>query len=214
MRNLVANITSLTNDADGIAETQTAAGAQALTLNGALVTSGVASWGFGQKVSITSVGNDTGITFTITGTDPDGTAISQAVTGANAGVAKSTAYFKTVSSVVTSGATAGAVTVGVLSADGGISRSLRVNGQQSDFKLGLFYIMSGASTATVEHTPDQPENSYAVSYSVSADWIATDGLTAVTANAESNIFYKVNAVRLKLTAYTSGTAKLTVTQSF
>lgn len=214
MRNLVATLAALTNDDDGICASQSAAGAQALTINGALASGGVASWSTPQLVTITSAGNDTGITFTITGQDPDGTVISQAVTGANATAASSTYFFKRVTSVVTSGATAGNVIVGVLTTGGAVSKSLRVNGQQMNFKVGLFVDISGTCTYTVQYAYQQPEDTYAVSYSTSADWRSVDGLAALTADGTSNVFYKVNAVRLKVTAYTSGTETLTATQSF
>lgn len=214
MQNLVANITSLTNDADGIAVAQTLADAEAMVVGGALASGGVATMATAQKVSIASVGDDTGITFTVTGTDPDSTAIVEVITGGNAGTVTSAAYFKTVSSIVTSGASAADVTVGVLTANGGVSKSLRVNGEQPDFKLGLYYDLTGAMTATVQYTPDQPEDTYATSFATDAAWWPTASMAAVTADTAGNIFYKVNAVRLQITAYTSGSSKLTVTQSY
>lgn len=104
--------------------------------------------------------------------------------------------------------------IGPLSANLAVSKSLRVNGQQRDFKLGLFVDISGTASYTAQYAYQQPEDEYAVSYSVSADWRAVDGLTALSADGTSNLFYKANACRLLLTAYTSGTETLTVTQSY
>ena len=217
MRNLVATITALTNDDDGNCASQSGTGGTALTLNGALVSRGVAviATGFGQKVTVTSAGNDSGITFAIVGLDPDGTQITETLTGANTAAANSTNYYSKVISITPSGNTAAAVIVGVLSAQLAQSKSLRVNGQQMDFKLGLYVdVVSGTLTYTAQYTYQQPEDTYTVSYSSSADWRSVDGLAALTADGVSNIFYKVNAVRLILTAYTSGSVKLTVTQSY
>ena len=51
-------------DDNGIAQSQTTAGAADLTLNGALVSGGVATFDSPRQVIITSAGNDTGVTFT------------------------------------------------------------------------------------------------------------------------------------------------------
>jgi hypothetical protein len=66
-----------------------------------------------RNVIITSVGNDSGITFTVQGFDEYGVAVREVITGANAGVAAGKKAFKTVSSITASGAAAGNVSVGV-----------------------------------------------------------------------------------------------------
>lgn len=214
MRNLTTLIGTLINDADGIAEAQTLAGADSLDLDGVLVADGIVVLTYPQFGTITSSGDDTGITFTWTGLDPDGALVSQAVTGSNASTASTTVAFSEVHSIVTSGATTGDVEAGVLTANGAVSRSLRVNGQQPNFKLGLFAdVVSGTLTYSAQYAYEQPEDEYAISYSGSADWRNVDGLTSLTSDAVSNLFYKVNAVRLKVTAYTSGSVRLTATQS-
>ena len=98
--------------ANNIATTQTAAGAQNLTLNGSLVSGGKAIIATASSVAITSVGNDTGINFTVTGISLGGAVVVEVVKGSNASVTSTKATFMTVSSVATSGATAGNVTVG------------------------------------------------------------------------------------------------------
>ena len=93
-------------DPDGIATSQTPGAAGDLTLNGALVSDGVATIKqtgsdannrpysrHGQLVTITSAGDDSGRTFTITGETAEGGIRSEEVTGANAGAATSTNYF-------------------------------------------------------------------------------------------------------------------------
>jgi hypothetical protein len=214
MRNLVANMPALSDDANGAFVDQTLGAAGALTLDGALVTGGVAYFAQAQKISIEGTGNNSGVTATITGTDADGTLVSEALTLANNGTATSVLYYKTITSITVSAALTGNIEGGPLATNGAVSRSLRVNGQQMNFKLGLFVDISGTLTYSAQYTYMQPEDEYAVSYSASADWRAVDGLSALSADAVSNIAYKVNACRLLLSAYTSGTAKLTVTQSY
>jgi|TARA_R100001530_G_C4247165_1_gene136863 hypothetical protein len=103
-------------DADGISTTASISGAAALTINGTLTSGGSYTSGdnIGQIITITSAGDDTGITFTIVGTDAVGDAQTEAVTGANADVASSSGYYNTVASITTSASSDAAVTAGVL----------------------------------------------------------------------------------------------------
>lgn len=65
-----------------------------------------------RNIRITSGGNDSGITFLVSGADLYGYPQTQTVTGANAGVASTTKTFKFIYSIVPSGAVASTVTVG------------------------------------------------------------------------------------------------------
>jgi hypothetical protein len=101
-------------DNDDIALSQSRVGAGNLTLNGAATTNGTFSDEYARRVRIASTGNDSGITFTVTGTDIDDAALVEVITGANATAATSTGFFKTISSIATSGATASTVIVGAV----------------------------------------------------------------------------------------------------
>ena len=105
-------------DADGLSTAATISGAAALTLNGALIADSKYTTGdnIGQVITILSAGDDSGITFTIVGTDANGDALTEVVTGANAGTASSSGYFNTVDSITTSASSAGNVSAGVLGA--------------------------------------------------------------------------------------------------
>ena len=102
-------------DADGISTTASISGAAALTINGTLTSGGSYTAGdnIGQIITITSAGDDTGITFTIVGTDAVGDAQTEAVTGADTDVASSSGYYNTVASITTSASSDAAVTAGV-----------------------------------------------------------------------------------------------------
>ena len=65
-----------------------------------------------QKVTITSGGNDSAVSFTVVGTDADGTAVTETVVGANAGAATSVGLFKTISSITAVGDPTGTVIAG------------------------------------------------------------------------------------------------------
>jgi parallel beta-helix repeat protein len=101
-------------DADGIFTINTVAGAGALTLAGALVAGTVATMNHARRIVILSSGNDSGITFTVTGTDPDDAVLVEVITGGNATTANSTGRFKSITSIVSSGAAAANVTIGEL----------------------------------------------------------------------------------------------------
>lgn len=66
-----------------------------------------------RNLIFTSAGNDTGITFTTVGKDVYGMAMTEVVTGANAGVAAGKKAFSTITSITASGASAGNVSIGV-----------------------------------------------------------------------------------------------------
>ena len=82
--------------------------------NLALVGGGTVTLSASRQITITSAGNDSDKTFTIMGTDADGNALTEVVTGANANIATSTNYFKTITSIDPSANPAGATTAGII----------------------------------------------------------------------------------------------------
>ena len=87
------------------------AGAGALSL----LANSVGSNGYGYKLIITSAGDDSGITFTVTGIrvgDLTNTVVSEVITGPNATTATSSNYYARVDSITASGASAGNVKIG------------------------------------------------------------------------------------------------------
>lgn len=214
-------------DADGIATAQTLAGAESVSLDGALVVSGVAvinqvgnsdSAGrdysqHGQVVTITSVGNDSGVVFTVTGTDQDGQTISATVAGANAGTATVGGYWSTVTAVSSDGATAADITVGITTASSSPTIPLDIY-SASGIALGL--IIGNTATATIQHTfQDINAQTWRDGYS----WDAADGtwldhdssdLVGATSSADGNYAFIPMATRCKVTAWTSGTVEYVV----
>jgi len=123
-----------TADDDGICVTQTAPGAFALAIGGALssgysatalaaaqavagagdltLTARAANIG-GTQVVIASAGNDTGITFTVKGMDINYAYESETLTGSNASLVTTTKQFLSVTAITASGAAAGNVSAGL-----------------------------------------------------------------------------------------------------
>ena len=100
-------------DADGISVAATLSGSGNLTLGGALPSGGSATFNAGRIVTFLSAGDDSGDTFTVTGTDVNGDAQTEDITGANAGTATGSKYFKTVTQIAIDGASAGNVSAGI-----------------------------------------------------------------------------------------------------
>jgi len=101
-------------DADGVCQSQTpaAGGEQNLTINGALSSGGVATFIAARLITIASASDDSGRTFTITGTDVNGDAQTETIAGP-ATTVTGTLYFRTVTQVTVDDNTAGAITVGM-----------------------------------------------------------------------------------------------------
>lgn len=101
-----------TADANGVAEAQSLGGAGSLTLDGVLVSGGVATFDVARRVLITSAADDSDITFTVTGTDRYGRTIAETLAGGNAAAVYTEQDFLTVTAVTGSAATSGNVEVG------------------------------------------------------------------------------------------------------
>ncbi len=103
-----------TYDVDGIITAVTPVGAGAITFDGVLVTDSIAYLPSTRKIVIASDGNDSGVTFGITGTDALGASQTETITGPNTTSVYSANEYKTVTSVSISGAGAGNITVGTV----------------------------------------------------------------------------------------------------
>ena len=129
-------------DADGISTAASVGNNAALTIGGALADSGSVTNASGRQVTILSAGNDSGISFTVVGTDVNGSALSETVTGANAGTATSSGYFKTITSITAVGNPAGNVSAGINNNALGVIFAGRC-------RLKGFSTVSGGSAGTI-----------------------------------------------------------------
>ena len=111
-----ATTTKTDADADALMASQSSALSEAGTIAiddaDSNAGNGTESAVINSAVTITSGGDDSGITFTITGKDADGQTITETLTGGSSGAATGEKIFKTVTKVETSGATAGTIDVG------------------------------------------------------------------------------------------------------
>lgn len=101
-----------TADTDGVVDGATATGAATLSATGVLVSGGVATFDVPRAVSLTSTGNNSSVTYTVTGTDEYGETLTEAITGPNNTTVVGAKAFKTVTSVASSAAVVGTMDVG------------------------------------------------------------------------------------------------------
>lgn len=101
-----------TFDRNGIITAVTAAAAGAITLTGALVASGIATLSGERRILIYAAGNESARTFSIVGQDSAGVAVTENITGPNAGTVYSASTYRTITSVTVDAATAGNIEVG------------------------------------------------------------------------------------------------------
>ena len=108
---ITADTTAL--DADGISVAAAVGNNAALVIGGALASGGAVALDSGRVVTILSAGDDSAKSFTVTGTDVNGDSQTESITGANAGTATGSKYFKTLSGISAVGNPAGNVSAGV-----------------------------------------------------------------------------------------------------
>lgn len=118
-------------------------------------TSSSTNTAIGRRVLITSNGNDSGITWTVVGTNASGTIITDTFPGAN-GAAQSNLDFVTVTSITPSGTTASTVEAGTNGV--GSSPWITLNQDATSVMNTGFSVevVSGSVNFTVQHTYDDP----------------------------------------------------------
>lgn len=193
-------------DPDNICLSQTPGGAVAMTINGAAATGGVATLDVARRVLITSAGNDSGITFRITGANSDGNPIRETVTGPNATTAYTVQDFKTVTEVRTSAAAAGAVTVGT----NGVASSpwKLMDYYQTPANMSIGVLVSGTVNYSVEYTYDDVQAPNGIgsalgNYPPVPTLFSHASLVAKTANFDGVINDPIRAWRLTLNSQTN-----------
>lgn len=194
-------------DPDGIAESQTLGGAGDMSLDGALCDLGTAgafdvqdagySAGIGGvRIAIDSAGDVSGVTFTVTGTDQDGNATTEAITGVTTTAVESTTYWQTISQIAADGAVASGTFVGPV--DEVITKTIPLNWRASVGASVAITALSGTCQFDVDETFAEVQRAGA----------STWGWIEVQANKSADIAaildVAASACRLKVDSYTAG----------
>ena len=99
-------------DTDGISTAAAVGNNANLVLGGALTSGGAVTFDEPRNITILSAGNDSSKSFTVTGTDEQGDAVTESITGANADTATGSTFFTTISQIAAVGNPAGNVSAG------------------------------------------------------------------------------------------------------
>jgi hypothetical protein len=211
--------------ANNIRTASAVAGAGTLVLNGSLVStgttvangvlapSGVAVLDTPRRVIFTSSGNDSGITFTVTGTDVNGNTQTEVVTG-SAGVTPSATVldYKTIGPIVASGASAGTVAIGTTSGPIAASPWVRFDAWVAG-GVAIQVDVSGTINYTVQQTLDDPNSPTNAVAAASMTWIssADAAVVAATTSQQSNYNFAPIFARVLINSATATTGSLTAT---
>ena len=101
----INGLNSVAADSDGLVDNETLGSNGNFTIDGALAS--VAGSDLKSTVSISSSNNNSSVTFTITGTDVDGTAQTETITGVNANTVNGTKFFRTITQISSDAAASG-----------------------------------------------------------------------------------------------------------
>src|ERR1700740_1260703 len=202
----VGPLASASSNAIALSQTPTAG---ALTLHGALVSGGVVVMDTPRQVLITTTGNESANTFTITGTDWAGSPISETVTGPNASTAASVLSYKTVTRITIASNAAAALTVGT----NGVASSpwIRLDSWAAPV-TALECSVSGTVNYTVQGSLDDPNSPTNPVAPASMTWVSDPdaGLVSQAQSAQGYYPYTPTWVRVVLN---SGTGSVTLTAS-
>lgn len=159
-------------------------------------------------VTITSAGNDSARTFTVTGIGPSNEPIVETITGSNVGTSTGTKTFAFVQSIYVDGATAGDVEAGVTQS--GYSQWIPLDIYTPNQVTTISASVSGTVNYSIEYTNEDPFDHSFVHQAV-AHPAAGGAFTAATTSQTHFTTTLMRAVRYKINSG-SGSIRLTITQ--
>ena len=185
--------------------------AGALTLNGALVSGGIAKLGQNRRVLFTTTGNETGKSVLVTGTDYNGNVQTDTVALPNTSTAYTDLDFLTVTSITISAAAAANLTVGTNGVGG--SRWVRFN----DFapsNISIQCDVTGTVNYTVQATLDDPNDPFNPTTAENVVWVNSSDAAVVASSStqQSNFLFTPKYAKILINSG-SGSVKATFLQS-
>ena len=200
----VGPLASASANALALSQTPTAG---PVTLNGALASSGVVTMDTPRRVLITTTGNESANTFTITGTNWSGIAISETLAGANIGTSQSVLDYATVTSIKIANNAAAALTIGTSS----VASSPWIRMDDWAFpQVAVQCSVSGTVNYTLQQTLQDPNSPYSPVAPALVQWVQSSdpAVVNVSATAQTSYAYSPAYVRVTLN---SGTGSVTAT---
>lgn len=194
--------------ANGIAQNQSGTAGTKLTLNGSLVTAGVAtldSGGASRRVLLTPAADESTNSFTIVGTDRNGIKQTEVLAGvANPTTAFTTKDFKTVTSITPTSNTAGNVAFGTNGV--GSSTPYIVDWVPNGNLINANLIITGTANATVQEALDDLAPAWDVNAN-QPNWFNDTNLASKAATTNAILAGPFTMIRLLIN---SGTGKATL----
>jgi hypothetical protein len=195
-------------DPDGIAENQTTGAAANLTLDGALCNLGTAgvfniydagySTGIGGvRIAIDSAGDVSGITFTVTGTDQDGNAATEDITGVTTTAVESNTYWKTITQIAADGEVTSNVFVGPV--DEVVTNTYPLNWHSHEPATVVVHSLSGTCQFDIDETFTEVRT-----VTDSSDLVWINNQANKSAGLVGELTLHAQAVRLVFDSYSSG----------
>lgn len=194
-------------DPDGLADGNSSAGAT-VTLDGALTSGGTftAADGLARQISITDLGADdqSGATYTVTGTDANNDSITDAITGPTASATvESAKYFKTITSIAIASPVAGS-TVDIGTVDEIATQAIPLN-----YSRGAEASIAAKVTGTVNFTLQETfSNIHANTPDSVATWFSV--MANKTADCRSKMTLHATGARVIVNSHSAG-AEIEVT---
>lgn len=217
MRPIVLNLGpfALASAANVLTSTSVTTGA--VTLNGSLVSSGVATLDVARRLLFTSSGNDVGLYFSIAGTDGANNTIGETLSAVSATTYRTALDYKTVTGVTASGASAGTVTIGTANSGGVASFPWVRMDEWALPQIALMAAVSGVVSYTIRSTLDDPNDLTNPVAAANVAWVNSSDANVVNATStqQSNYNFAPRYIQCLINSYTGVTAsvRLTVTQS-
>jgi len=173
-------------------------------------TNGVATLDTPRRVLLTDGGADTGITFTLTGTDRSGTPITEVVKGTSSSTAYTNQDFLMVTQIIASGASASTIKFGT----NGVASSAYI--RLDDYAMSQIAIqctVAGTVNFTIQSSLDDPNDPSNPVTIPSMTWVSTNDTAAVgaTATLQTNFAYPPRYVRCLLNSSTAGAGNYVTT---
>jgi len=181
-------------------------------------TYGPATLDTARRIGIVSAGNDTGITFAITGYDWTGSNIyTETLTGASGGTATSVLDYSAILSIKSSAAVASTLTIGTVASAG--SPWARLDEFAAMGPTSLQIDGSGTINWTVQQTLDDVTGSSNIVLPSAVKWVIHPDTnlqaSTVTTGVQSNYAYPPKLVRIILNSQTNpGFVSMTVMQNY
>lgn len=195
---------------NGIAVAQQPMSAGNLTLNGSLVTGGVANLVVARRVLISSVGDDSLLTFVVYGTDRYGRPQTESVPGTAGSSAYTNKDFLTVTRISISAAAAGNVTAGT----NGVASTAPfvLDAWVNPESTGASTTVTGTVNYTIQFSDEDLSPAWDLNI-YTPTWFSMFGFEAITANAFGQLNQPATMIRLTINSGT-GTVVARIRQNF